>query len=96
MIIVIAHCGNGYCGCENEDAFFYEEEISEREIEEDVYTFALENAETYSYIHFGWDCLYTEEEYNDYMENYVEYNWHIATYEEYLEWCDDQGVEPVV
>ena len=96
MIIVLARVGNGYCGCENEDAFFYEEEISEREIEADVYNFAIENAETYSYVHFGWDEEYTEEEYDDYMENYVTYDWDVVTYEEYLEWCDDQGVEPVV
>ena len=96
MIIVLARVGNGYCGCENEDAFFYEEEFNEREIEEDVYNFAFENAETYSYVHFGWDYPYTEEEYDDYLENYVTYNWDVVTYEEYLEWCDDQGVDPVV
>ena len=32
----------------------------------------------------------------EYMENNVEFDWYIATYEEYVEWCDNWGYEPKV
>ena len=37
MIIVLAHCDNGYCGCDSEDAFFYEEGTTEEEINCDIW-----------------------------------------------------------
>lgn len=94
--IILARCGNGYCGCDSEEAFFFEGDFSVREINSEVWGWACENAETYAYIHFGWDEPYTEEEYNDYIENYLEYDWHEATYEEYLDWCENWGCEPRV
>ena len=95
MKIVLAICGNGYCGCDCEEAFFYEEDCwSNAEIDEEILGWACEHAESYAYVHFGWDEPYTEEEYEDYLENYVTYNWHEATYDEYIEWCDNWGYEP--
>lgn len=94
MIIVLAKCGNGYAGCDSEEVFFYEEGISEKEINEDIYDWARDNAESFAYVHFGWDGEYTEEEYDEYMENNVEYMWNMATYDEYVEWCENWSIEP--
>ena len=96
MMIVLAHCSNGYCGCDADEAFFFEEGTAERFINETVYDWARDNAESYAYVHFGWDEEYSDEDYEDYMENNVEFDWHDATYEEYVEWCENQGVEPRV
>ena len=96
MKIILATCGNGYCGCESEDVFFYYEEngITEAEINDDIYDWACSNAESFSYVHFGWCEPYTDEEYDDYLENYMTYDWREATYEEYVEWCENWGYEP--
>lgn len=94
-LIVIARCGNGYSGCDAEEAFIYNINTTEAEIEEDVRYFAFENAESFSHIHFGWDNEdYTEEEYEEYLNEYTEYEWHYATYEEYLEFCENWGIKP--
>ena len=93
-MIVLAHCSNGYCGCDSEEVFFFDDDTPERIIDEDLVCWAQENAESYAYVHFGWDEPYTEEDYEDYLENYVSYDWHSATYEEYLEWCDNWSYEP--
>ena len=94
MIIVLANCGNGYCGCNAEEVFFYEEGTSDYEINADVYDWAVDNADSFAHVHFGWDEPYTDEDYEDYIENYVTYDWHVATYEEYLDYCDNWGIEP--
>lgn len=96
MIIVLAHCGNGYCGCDSEDAFFFEDGTSEREMNETIYDWAVENAESFAHVHLGWDEEYSDEEWEDYIENNVEFDFCIATYEEYVEWCDNWGYEPKV
>ena len=67
-MIILAHCGNGYCGCDSEEAFFFNNSIDEVEIEEEILSWAQENAESFTYIHFGWDESYTDEEYEDYLE----------------------------
>lgn len=96
MIIVLAHCGNGYCGCDSEEVFFFEDGTAESIINETVCDWARDNAESYAYVHFGWDEPYTDEDYEDYLENYVDFDWHDATYEEYLDYCDNWGIEPKV
>lgn len=96
MIIVLAHCSNGYCGCDAEDAFFFEDGTSESEMNEDIYTWAVENAESFAHVHFGWDEEYSNEEWEDYIENHVDFDFYIVTYEDYVEWCDDWGYEPKV
>ena len=56
---------NGYCGCDIEEEFegTYEEAVD----------FAIEHlpeyAEDYTHIAFGWNEEYTEEEYEEYLEN---------------------------
>ena len=93
MIIVLANCGNGYCGCNAEEVFFYEEGTSDYEINADVYDWAVDNADSFAHVHFGWDEPYTDEDYEDYIENYVTYDWYVATYEEYVEWGENWGYE---
>ena len=94
MKIVLATCGNGYCGCESEEAFYFDEDMDAEEIESEIWGWACDNAESFSHVHFGWDEPYTDVDYDDYIENYVTYNWHEATYDEYLEWCENWGYEP--
>lgn len=94
MMIVLAHCGNGYCGCDSEEVFFFEDGTSEAIINETVCDWARDNAESYAYVHFGWGEEYSDEDYEDYLENYVDFDWHDATYEEYVEWCENWGYEP--
>ena len=94
MKIVLASCGNGYCGCDSEEAFYFDEDMDAEEIESEVWNWACDNAESFSHVHFGWDEPYTDIDYDDYIENYVTYNWHEATYDEYLEWCENWGYEP--
>ena len=96
MIIVLAHCDNGYCGCDSEDAFFYEEGTTEEEINCDIWNWACDNAESYAHVHFGWDEPYTDEDYDFYIESHVNFDWHEATYEEYIEWCENWGYEPQI
>ena len=94
MMIVLAHCGNGYCGCDSEEVFFFEDGTAEAIIYETVCDWARDNAESYAYVHFGWGEEYSDEDYEDYLENYVDFDWHDATYEEYVEWCENWGYEP--
>ena len=94
MRIILAICGNGYSGCDAEEVFFYDESVDINEINSEVWGWACENAESYAYVHFGWDEPYTDEEYEDYLENYVSYNWEEVSYEKYLAWCENWGYEP--
>ena len=96
MIIVLADCGNGYCGCDSEEAFFFEDGTKDFDINEDVYAWACDNAESYAYVHFGWGEDYTDEDYEYYLENYVNFTWKIVSYEEYVEWCENWGEEPKI
>ena len=93
MKIILAKCDNGYCGCDCEDVFFYDNDTTETEIEEDLWEWAVDNAESYAYVHFGWDEEYSEEEYEEYLENHVNYTWYEAIYEEYVDWCENWGRE---
>ena len=93
-IIVLAKCGNGYCGCDSEDVFFFNANCNESEIQEVIWDWACDNAESYSPVHFGWGEEYEDEDWEEYLENYVDCNWHIASYEEYVEWCENWDYEP--
>ena len=56
---------NGYCGCDIEEEFegTYEEAV------EWANEYLPDYAETYAYVAFGWDEEYTEEEYEEYIED---------------------------
>ena len=96
MKIILAYCDNGYCGSDSEEIFFYKDNVNEKDIDEDVYYWALENAEAHSHHHFGWDEKYTDEEWEDYIENYVNSDWHEIDKEEYLKWCDNNYIDPII
>ena len=63
MKIIYATCGNGYCGCDSEEVFFFEDGTKDLDIDEDVYAWACDNAESFAYVHFGWCEDYTDEDY---------------------------------
>ena len=94
MRIILATCGNNYCGCDSEEAFFFDDETLDSVIDFEIYSWAVENAESFSYVHLDWDSDYSEEDYQFYIENYVDFEWHDATYEEYVEWCENWGYTP--
>ena len=94
MKIIKATCGNGYCGCDQEEVFFFSDNFALREIDTEVYSWSVENAESYAYVHFGWDEPYTDEDYEDYLENYVTYSWDEITYDEYLDYCENWHITP--
>lgn len=94
MKIILARCGNGYAGCSSEEAFIFEDTWDVDEINQEVWLWACENAESFAYVHFGWDEPYTDDDYDDYIENYVDYDWYEASYAEYVEWCENWGYEP--
>ena len=94
MRIILATCGNNYCGCDSEEVFFFDDGTLDSVINSEIYSWAVENAESFSYVHFGWDSDYSEEDYDFYIENYVDFDWHDATYEEYVEWCENWGYTP--
>lgn len=56
---------NGYCGCDIEEEFFgtYDEAV------EFANDYLPEYAEGYAHYAFGWDEEYTEEEYDEYLED---------------------------
>lgn len=56
---------NGYCGCDIEQEIegTYEEAV------DFANEYLPEYAEDYAHAAFGWDAEYTEEEYDDYLED---------------------------
>ena len=70
---------------------FYEDGTSKIIIDEEIHQWACENAESFAHFHFGWDEPYTEEEYDEYIEEYVDFDWHKITYKEYVKWCKNWG-----
>ena len=86
--------GIGYAGCNFEEVLVYPDEITEIEVSEDAHDLVEQYAESYSHIHFGWNEEYTEEEWDFYLENYVDFNYQELTREEYLEYCHDNDMEP--
>lgn len=91
---VKAFGGNGYCGCDWEDVFIYPDDVTEEEINEDVYSRAVDEGESYSYVHFGWDSDYSEEDYDEYMENYIHCGWDWTDRDGYLAHCDNYSFTP--
>ena len=40
-MIILAHCGNGYCGCDSDEVFFFDDETSEAIINESIYDISI-------------------------------------------------------
>lgn len=56
---------NGYCGCNQEEEF----EGTYAEAVDFANEYLLDYAEQYAHIAFGWGEEYTEEEYDEYIED---------------------------
>ena len=91
--IILAHFNNGYCGCDAEDLFVFSNLTDDKIITDEVYAWACENAESYAYVHFGWGESYTEEEYDEYLEEYMTFNWKDISHREAVEWCENYGYD---
>lgn len=78
MIYVIAYFENGYCGCDQTDFYEFNDDITTSEINDQMYDAMCTYAESYSHVAFGWDEPYTDEEWNDYIENQCCVNWEIV------------------
>ena len=91
---ILITCGNGYCGCETEEVYIYDEDVSEESIQQDALELMYNNAESYAHVYFGWDEEYTDEEYEEYLENNCSYDYHEISREEYIEWCENYGYIP--
>lgn len=75
---------NGYCGCEYEEWMELEDDTSEEEIGGISYDLAVENAELFSHVAFGWDEEPEPEEYDEYIEGTLGYcTWEEVSKEEY-------------
>lgn len=88
--------GNGYCGCEGEE--YLHTDMSDKELNDYAQEQAMNNAESYQYMVWGWDCDTAEdyaeendvsvEEAEEMMEYYwenIESYWTEITKEEYEE-----------
>lgn len=78
--------GNGYCGCDFEEYMEVDDETTEAEIADMAYELAMQNAESFSHVHFGWDEVPPDdtEEYAEYLEG-VDYNYEFCSKEEFEE-----------
>ena len=56
---------NGYCGCDIEEEFVGTYEEAESWAKDSLYDYA----ESYAHCAFGWGEEYTEEEYDEYLED---------------------------
>ena len=92
-MIVKFYFGNGYVGCDQEEMMFYPKDTPARMINIDVNEWGHENADSYAYVALGWEEDYTEEEYEDYVNN-CDWGWHDATWEEYVEYCENWRITP--
>jgi hypothetical protein len=90
---ILFECGTGYCGCDFEDVMFYPDDTHEDTIDIDCWGMAEDNAQNYAYCHFGGED-YTDEEWNEYIENYVCCDWREITRAEYIAWCKDWNYTP--
>lgn len=91
-MLILAYFENGYCGCDQEEVFHFEVGTELRFIEETVSEWAMDNADSYSYVHFGWETDYTDEEYDEYLAM-ITWTYKDLTYGEYLEYCENTGEE---
>lgn len=78
---------NGYCGTDYEEYVAFEDDVSEKEIDNMSNEYAYENAEDYEYMKDAWSPEYVSEEDEDwYYENAMEScGWNYCSEEEYRE-----------
>lgn len=93
-MIILAHCSNGYVGCDAEDTFWFPNDATDSEIEKEIWEWACDNANSYSYVHFGWDVEITDDEWDEYIQEHVTYDYRKIDYDTYVEWCENWGYIP--
>ncbi len=84
-VVVIFKGGNGYCGCNFEEVVHleYDDELDPIYLSEYGNDLCVDNAETYSAVHFGWDYDNADnEEWDDYLEG-CWFDYEILTLEMY-------------
>lgn len=79
--------GNGYCGCDYEEYYEFDDSVSEESIEEISQELAYEYAESYEYVATGWGQSWeTEDDEIEYYDNaHDEAGWDYCTKEEFEE-----------
>lgn len=82
--------GNGYAGCDYEEYVAFEDDYSEKEINDYSAQLAVENAESYEWVaRGGWDEEWeTNEDEEWYYEDALDYcGWEYCDKEEFEENC---------
>ena len=92
MIYVIAYFENGYCGCDQTDFYTFVDDTTTSEINDQMYDAMCAYAESYSHVAFGWDEPYTDEEWDDYLENQCSVNWEVVSKERWDEERKEWGL----
>lgn len=79
--------GNGYCGCDYEVYEKFEDDITEKDLNEISDGLAYENAETYEHVATGWNEDWeSEEDMESYYDDALSYSsWNYCSEEEYEE-----------
>ena len=92
-MIVRWYFENSYSGCNQEEMMYYDNNTPKEDIDADVDDWGRENAESFAHVHFGWDEEYTEDEFDDYLYS-CGWGWEEVSWDEYLEYCENWGLEP--
>ena len=92
-MIVRWYFENGYSSCDQEEMVYYDNNTPKKEIDIDVDDWGRENAESYAYVHFGWDEEYTEDEFEEYLYD-CNWGWEEVSWDEYVEYCESWSLEP--
>ena len=73
---LIVHLSTGYCGMDAYDALGVPEDWSSRQIDDEVWSMACQHAESWGYPYADFeDEEVSEEDYQDWMSNHVDYWW---------------------
>jgi hypothetical protein len=73
---LIVHLSTGYCGMDAYDVLAVPEDLTDRQIDEEVWMMACQHAENYGYPEADFeDEEVSEEEYHEWMSNHVDYWW---------------------
>ena len=79
---------NDYCGCDEEEYYEYEDTMSDRDIDKDLYEEMIQNYSYYEPSSSLVEECDDEEEYQEEVEAYqagCSYDWHYISEEEYNE-----------
>lgn len=74
--------GNGYCGCDFDDLAAFDDDTTDRVIDEYGFELALDNAESLASAATGGEEFESEEEEQEYFDN-CWYEWEEISLEEY-------------